>query len=308
MKTSLLALTTLAATTACATDASAPEPTQRPGLLDSSQVYQGTPSANERAFWAAVLEASDERRAAAVEKLKADVEADPTNGYSAFLIGASSFMPPRASVEALANGTAPPKFRASPDAAPFLEAGLQHLTDPLYQGFDGMLLSGFLFAAKDPRAQTVAAEAFQRNPVASRFGQAVSAISAGNAAGALETMLAFLDYCRGAPVARDGADAGQIVEKMNAGALQHRECSSGFYGPHGSSGTLQIVGDLLAVNGHPDAARRYYAAVKQTSDFATWPLAPITERRLVDGAAAPSVPEVAAITATCGTCHVRSLP
>jgi hypothetical protein len=70
---------------------------------------------------------------------------------------------------------------------------------------------------------------------------------------------------------------------------------------------LQIAGDLQAINGHPEAARRYYEAVKQTSDYGTWPLASITERRLAVGATAPVIQEVAAITGTCGTCHTKAL-
>jgi hypothetical protein len=89
------------------------------------------------------------------------------------LIGASYFMPPRAAVEALANGTAPPPFQPSSDAAAFLDRGLAHLTDPLYMGFDGMFLASFLFATNDPRAPSVAEAAVQHNPAANDFGRVV---------------------------------------------------------------------------------------------------------------------------------------
>src|SRR5678815_109418 len=86
----------LLAMTACSSshESDDPEPAPlRPGVEDSSKAYKGTPSPAENAFWEAIRSGDDAARAEAVTKLGADVAEDPSNGYSEFLVGASSFMP-----------------------------------------------------------------------------------------------------------------------------------------------------------------------------------------------------------------------
>jgi hypothetical protein len=279
----------------------------RPGVEDSSQVYRGTPSAHESAFWVAVRNADDTARAAAVQDLIADVARDPSNGYSEFLIGASYFMPPRAALTALAAGTAPAPFQPAIDAQPYLQQGVSHLTDPLYLGFDGALLSAFLFASGDPQAGATWAAAVMHNPVATGFNRVVQDLARQAPAQGLTDIYTLLEYCSGGALDHTDADAAHLVAKLNAGQLRHRECYSGYHAPHGSSGLLLIVGDLQALNGNQHAALAYYRAVRDTSDYASWPLAPVVERRLAGGGAAPNAGEAASIAATCGTCHVESL-
>src|SRR5216110_672365 len=76
----------------------------RPGNVDSSRAFQGTPSRAENDFWEAVRRGDDGARQVAVAHLKADVTKDPTNGYSAFLAAASAFIPSADLVRALSTG------------------------------------------------------------------------------------------------------------------------------------------------------------------------------------------------------------
>src|SRR5258706_8642901 len=69
------------------------QPPLRPGVEDSSKAFKGIPSKAETDFWQSVRNGDDGARAEATAQLKADVSKDPTNGYSAFLAGASAFMP-----------------------------------------------------------------------------------------------------------------------------------------------------------------------------------------------------------------------
>jgi hypothetical protein len=280
----------------------------RPGVEDSSQAYKGTPNAHETAFWTAVRDADDVARAAAVEQLVADVAADPTNGYSEFLIGASSFMPPRATLAALAAGTRPAPFQPSADGEPFLRQGIANLTDPFYLGFDEALLAGLQFIAGDPQALTTAVSAFGHNRVATGFFLILQDLAMlEDPPKALTDTYSLLEYCNGGPLDRAGGDAASFGAKQTAGTLRQRECYSGAFAPHGSSGLLFLVGDLHALNGNAAAARAYYAAVQRTTDYATWPLKPVVERRLAPGAAAPTLGELTGIATTCGTCHVDQL-
>jgi hypothetical protein len=281
----------------------------RPGVDDSSQAYQGTPDADESAFWVAVRNGDDTGRASALTKLQADVTDDPTNGYSEFLIGASSFMPPTSQVEALANGTAPGPFMPSPaPAVPYFKAALSHLTDRFYLGFDGALLGETELAGGDPTdglptLQTAA----QNNPAASTFIKVIGDLEQGSASTGLTDMYMLFDFCNGGAVDQSGADAMAYVGKMNAGALVHRECYSGYYAPHGSPGELLVMAELEALNGDTTAANAWLAAVQSATDYATWPLKPYVERRL-SGAQAVSGQTVALIAATCGTCHLNAMP
>jgi hypothetical protein len=271
-------MATTAAITGCSSD-SADEPSLRPGVNDSNQVYQGTPSASESAFWVAVRNTDDVARAAAVSKMTADVAADPTNGYSQFLIGASAFMPPSTLLRALRDGTPVPAFDI-----PTLEFGAGN------------------FEEGGPRM----ARAAQNNFVATQFITVTGDLVMGDPVRAMEDLYKMLDYCNSSPIDRNGGDALAFVVKANAGALAQRECYSGYHAAHATSGELLILADLHAVNGNPQAARKYYDAIVTSSDFATFPLKPLVERRR-SGAQATNLDSVTNITFTCATCHSNSL-
>lgn len=289
-------------------DAATPDaaPALRPGVEDSNQVYKGTPSANESAFWVAVRNADDAARATAVAGMTADVTADPSNGYSQFLIGASHFMAPNTTLRALADGTPPADF--NPGQVPYLEEALTHLTDPFYLGFAGGLLGSQQLAAGDiARGQATFTTAVANNHVATALITVIFDLQMRNTAQALEDMYALLEYCNGGPLDRTGANAAAYVAKANAGALAQRECYSGYHAPHGTSGELLILADLHALNGQPTAARTYYDVLPTVTDYPTWALAPLVERRRA-GTQAPELATVGAITNLCATCHTNTLP
>jgi hypothetical protein len=279
----------------------------RPGVEDSNQVYKGTPSANESAFWVAVRNGDDAALATAVGKLNADIAADPTNGYSQFLVGASGFMPPSARLRALRDGT-PVPAAGPPLATTILKDALTNLTDPFYLGFAGGLQASLEFATGNfeeggPRFE----RAMQHNRVANAFITVLGDLGRGDMPSALEDMYAMLEYCNSGPLDRSGGDALRFVEKANAGALAQRECYSGYHAAHATTGELLILADLHAVNGDAATARKYYDAVLTVSDYPTWPLKPLLERRR-SGAQAPTPDLVDAIAGTCGTCHTNTLP
>ncbi|HUJ61822.1 MAG TPA: hypothetical protein VLX92_25130 [Kofleriaceae bacterium] len=289
------------------TAADAPAPL-RPGVEDSSQVYMGTPDPDESAFWVAVRGADDTGRAGAVTQLQADVAADPSNGYSEFLIGASYFMPPNSELAALAAGTAPQPFQPDPAAIPYLKQSLGNLTDPFYLGFGGGLLGELEIAGGDPAdgGQTFATAA-QHNHAATDFMTVIGDLQMQDVAKALADMYTLLEFCNDGPLDHQGGDAAAYVAKQNAGALVHRECYSGYYAPHGSAGELLILADLQALNGNTAAASNYYHALAGVSDYSTWALEPLVERRL-SGAQPADLGTLAVITSTCATCHTTALP
>jgi hypothetical protein len=278
----------------------------RPGVEDSNQVYKGTPSANESAFWVAVRTGDDAALATAVGKLTADIAADPRNGYSQFLIGASTFMPPSAALRALRDGTPVADFELAPTTV--LKDALMNLTDPFYLGFAGGLQASLEFATGNfeeggPRFALAA----QHNRVATAFITVLGDLQRGELALAQEDMYAMLEYCNSGPLDRSGGDAVRFVEKANAGALAQRECYSGYHAAHASAGELLILADLHAINGDAATARKYYDAIQSVSDYPTWPLKPLLERRR-SGAQAAEATTVSAIANTCGTCHTNTLP
>jgi hypothetical protein len=278
----------------------------RPGVEDSSLVYKGTPSANENAFWVAVRNADDVGRATAVNGLTADIAADPSNGYSQFLVAASYFMPPNAALRALADGSPPPAH--SIGTVPYLREALTNLTDPFYLGFDGGLLASLELAAGNvaeggPRFAT----AMSNNHAATAMISVLGDLRAKDAPRALDDIYGLLEYCNGGSVDRNGGDAAGYVAKANVGALAQRECYSGYHAPHGTSGWLLIVADLHALNGNATAARMYYDALPSVTDYATWPLEPLAEQRR-GGGQAPDLATVRAIAETCATCHTSTLP
>ena len=308
IKTLMLATVVAGCNSSSSTTTSADAPASlRPGVDDSSQVYQGTPNADESAFWTAVRDADDAGRATAVTQLMADVTSDPTNGYSEFLVGASDFMPPNTVLAAVANGTAPPQFRLSTAATPYLKSGLTNLTDPFYLGFDGALLAELDFGAGDPTdAMPLFTTATMNNHAATGFITVLNDLQMQNTAGALADMYTLLEYCNGGPLDHSGGDAGSYVAKANAGMLVHRECYSGFYAPHGSAGEMLILADLQALNGNAQAATAYYTAVQSVSDYSTWALKPLVERRLA-GTQPAVLGLVGVIASTCATCHTNTL-
>lgn len=283
------------------------EPLLRPGVEDSNQVYKGTPNASERAFWIAVRNGDDAALSTAVEQMKADVAADPSNGYSQFLIGASTFMPPSAVLRALRDDTEIPELVAPPPTS-VLKDALQNLTDPFYLGFAGGLQASLEFAAGNfaeggPRFALAA----QHNRVATAFITVLGDLQQGDMPRAQEDMYAMLEYCYGGALDRGGGDAMRFVDKANAGGLVQRECYSGYHAAHASAGELLILADLHAINGDAETARKYYDAVLKVADYPTWPLKPLLERRR-SGAQAAAANTVSAIANTCGTCHTNTLP
>lgn len=307
IRITMMMMAATAAIAGCASDDPEDPPLLRPGVEDSNQVYKGTPSANESAFWVAVRNGDDAALAAAVAKLNADIAADPTNGYSQFLVGASTFMPPSAALRALRDGTPAPGL-SGPPGSPTLKDALQNLTDPFYLGFAGGLQASLELAAGNvqeggPRFALAA----QHNRVATAFITVLGDLQRSDLPRALEDMYAMLEHCNGGPLDRDGGDALRFIAKANAGELVQRECYSGYHAAHASAGELLILADLHAVNGNAAAARAYYDAVPSVADFPTWPLKPLLERRR-SGAQAAAVDTVSAIANTCGTCHTNTLP
>jgi hypothetical protein len=303
---SILMVTT-ATSSGCSSDEDVEEPRLRPGVEDSNQVYKGTPSANESAFWVAVRNGDDAALATAVQKLDADIAADPTNGYSQFLVGASAFMPPSAALRALRDATPFPQL-GPPRVTTVLKDALTNLTDPFYLGFAGGLQASLELASGNvaeggPRFALAA----QHNRVATAFITVLGSLDRGDLARAQEDMYAMLEYCNSGPLDRSGGDALRFVEKANAGALAQRECYSGYHAAHASAGELLILADLHAVNGELTTARKYYDAVLNVSDYPTWPLKPLLERRR-SGAQPAAADTVTAIANTCGTCHTNTLP
>lgn len=303
----MLILATVVAACKSSTGTSVDAPSLRPGVDDSSQVYMGTPDADESAFWVAVLGADDAGRATAVTQLIADVTSDPTNGYSEFLIGASDFMPPNTLLAALANGTTPPQFRLNTAATPYLKQGLMDLTDPFYLGFDGALLAQIENGTGDTAdgGPTFAA-AITNNHAATGFITVLGDLGAKNTTAALADMYTLLEYCNGGPLDHAGGDASSYVAKQNAGTLVQRECYSGYFSPHGSSGEILILADLQALNGNAAAATAYYTALQSVTDYSTWALAPLVERRLA-GTQAADIALTTVIATTCATCHTNML-
>jgi hypothetical protein len=296
----------------CGSDAGPGTAPLRPGIEDSSRSYKGTPSAAESAFWVAVRSGDDAARGEAVNKMRADAERDPaTYGYSAFLSGANSFIPSTAVLRAQASGAMQPQPQPPTpelsEAARLFTQGMQNLTDPLYLGFDAALLATLQLSGGDVAAgQETFAFGMQKNPAASGFISVIFKLQQQDVPGALEAYHQLIEYCYGGPVDHDGADAGAFLARANAATLAHRECYSGYHAPHGTEGLLLLGGDLHALNGKAESAGHYYAAVQAASNYSTWPLKPLLERR-IDGTEPPSIAADLGLTG-CGSCHTNALP
>jgi len=309
----VIPLVTLSLLGACGSDATSVTAPLRPGVEDSTHAYKGTPSAAESAFWVAVRGGDDTGRAEAVNMMRADAQRDPaTYGYSAFLSGANRFMLPTVVLRAQAAGTMIPEGPPSnPDqlaeAGTLLTQGMQNLTDPLYLGFDAAFLATLQLGSGDvATGQQTFAFAMQKNPAASGFISVIFKLQQQDAAGALDAFDQLLAYCYGGPVDPDGADAGAFLARANAATLAHRECYSGYHATHGTEGVLLLAGDVHALNGNTEAAGRYYAAAQGATNHASWPLAPLLQRRM-NGTEPASLGATTGLTA-CGTCHTNTLP
>jgi len=198
---------------------------------------------------------------------------------------------------------APPNVQA----VPYLQQGMQHLTDPLYLGFDAALLGALQLAGGNPAdgAKTLAF-AQSQNHAASGFVSIVNDVQSGNAPAALNDAYTLLEFCNGGPLDHNGADANNYATKANAGALAHRECYSGYYSMHGTEGLLLITGDLHALNGNAPAASAYYNATRGAADYSTWALQPLIDRRL--NGKEPASPKEMPYLVQCPTCHTNTLP
>jgi hypothetical protein len=268
----------------------------------------GAPNDDESAFLTAMRDGDDGARSAAVTQLISDLASDPTNGYSAFLVGASYFIPPHSVLTALAAGSLPLQFRPNTAATSYFKQELANLTDPFYLGFGGGLLAQVELATGDiEEGQIALAIAAMNNRVATDFIDVIADLETKNATAALADMYTLLEYCNGGSLDHAGADAAAYVAKQNAGTLAHRQCYSGFFSPHGSSGELLILADLHALNGDAQAATVYYTALQNTDDYPTWPLKPLVERRLA-GTQAADIGLVTVITTSCTSCHTNTLP
>jgi len=280
----------------------------RPGVNDSSKAYVGTPSPAQNAFWVAVRNGDDAARQTAVADLKTDLAKDPTNGYSAFLAAASAFMPSSDFLRALAaNQSLPPPHGAFPDdTGPLLQQALANLTDPLYVGFSATLLAGLQASRSDPSAAQTTQIAISNNFPASTALGLGAALRMGDLAGALDTMYGLFDYCNGgAKIDRVNPDVNAFVDKANAAGFVHRECYSGYHAMHGTEGLLLLIGDISALMGNGQVAALYYNGMRRATNYASWPLQPLAERR-ISGAQPAKASDLSAVRA-CTTCHVSQL-
>jgi hypothetical protein len=95
------------------------------------------------------------------------------------------------------------------------------------------------------------------------------------------------------------------VARANASKLAHRECYSGYLAPHGTEGMLLIMGDLHWAVGEKETAQRYYAALRAATNYKSWPLHGLAERRFAG--TQPVKPADLGALVECSTCHVNEL-
>jgi hypothetical protein len=281
---------------------------QRPGVKDSSKAFMGTPSPADDAFWVAVRNGDDAARQAAVANLKTDLTKDPTDGYSAFLAAASTFMPTSTFLRALAaNQPLPPPHGPFPeDTAPLLQQAIANVTDPLYLGFSATLLAGLQASRGDPAAAQTTQVAVSNNFPASTALGIGAALQMGNLPGVLDIMYGLFEYCNGGvKIDRANPDVDAFVDKANAAGFVHRECYSGYHAMHGTEGLLLMIGDISALTGSGQVAARYYNGMRRATNYATWPLQPLAERRI--SGAQPAIPGDLNSVRSCTTCHVNQL-
>jgi hypothetical protein len=281
----------------------------RPGVKDSSKSFQGTASANETSFWEAIRRGDDAARAKAVESLKKDAAADPKNAYSAFLAAANVYMPPSGLLPALNAGMFPEggELQQLPeDTVRLLTNSMNTFTDPLLKGFAASLLSATQAGGGDFEGAGKSMEiAIANNLPASAVTRAVGSLLQRDVKGAYEVIWAMMDFCAGAPLDRNNPDVDTYVDRANKSDLRHRECYSGYHATHGTEGTLLLAGDLAALNGNAAGAVRVYAGMKRSTNYSTWALRDLAERRISGDLKA--VPENMFNISACTSCHVDQI-
>jgi hypothetical protein len=258
-----------------------------------------------------VREADAVARKSAVAALKGDLASDPTNGYGAFLVGSTAFIQGADLLNALATGQpvstaiALPELSLPADAQPLLEQALTHMTDPFYIGIDATLLAVIEKQSDAAAAAKTQQLADSSNFVASSVGKTTSALVVGDSAGALNVMYEWLKYCNQGVLDPMNPDVDAFVDAANAAGLEQRECYSGYYAMHGTEGELLQIGDLYAIAGNSGVANLYYNAMRRATNYASWPLKPLAERR-IDGTQAVKQDDLVAVIA-CATCHVNEI-
>jgi hypothetical protein len=286
-----------------------PTPTLRPGEKDSSKSFQGTASPNETSFWEAVRKGDDAARAKAVEGLKKDVAVDPKNAYSAFLAGANVYMPPSGLLLALNAGQVPEggeQQALPPDTIALFTNSMNTFTDPLLKGFAASLLSATQAGAGDFEASGKSMEiAIANNIPASSVTRAIGSLLQRDLKGAYEVIWQMMDFCAGAPLDRANPDVDTYVDRANRADLRHRECYSGYHAMHGTEGTLLLAGDLAALNGNASGAAKMYAGMKRSTNYGTWGLRNLAERRI--SGYLKAVPENMFNISACTSCHVDQI-
>lgn len=277
----------------------------RPGLEDSSKAYKGKPSAAESAFWGAVRDGDDAAREAAVKDLAADVKRDPSNGYSAFLAGASPYFAPSndALVAITTGGAAPPPLIDVDDkSAALLDEAVRTLKDPLYLGFAALFLGSARRISDPAEADRLLALSAKNNVPANRIGRLTFALVQSDPKTALDLFYDVMDHCLDRKADRSEPPVEEFVAKANQGALAHRECYSGYFAPHGTEGALFVGAELVAVNGNAALAKKFYQAASESRSYETWKLRAVNERRL---AGEPAKVENMVAVVQCGTCHTK---
>jgi hypothetical protein len=311
LNTRVLLLSSLALAAACsATEAPATfVVTLRPGVKDSSKSFQGTASANETAFWEAIRKGDDAARAKAVADLKKDAAGDPKNAYSAFLAAADVYVPSSGLLPALNAGMVPgggELQQIPPETIQLFTNSMNTFTDPLLKGFAASLLSATQAGGGDFEGAGKSMEiAIANNIPASSVTRAVGSLLQQDVKGAYEVIWAMMDFCAGAPLDRKSPDVDAYVDRANKSDLRHRECYSGYHATHGTEGTLLIAGDLAALNGNASGAARMYAGMKRSTNYGTWALRDLADRRISDDLKA--VPENMFNISACTSCHVDQI-
>jgi hypothetical protein len=104
---------------------------------------------------------------------------------------------------------------------------------------------------------------------------------------------------------REHPDLEQFVATANAADFVQRECYSGYYAMHATEGELLQIGDLFTIAGNPELASLYYNATRSATNYDTWPLKPLAERRIA-GTQTATAGDLPAVIA-CATCHVNEV-
>jgi hypothetical protein len=186
-----------------------------------------------------------------------------------------------------------------------LEQALPLLTDPFCSGIDATLLAVIEKQSDATAAAKTQQLADDSNFVAASVGRTTWALVVGDAAGALDIMYAWLNYCSDGTLDHDNPDVDSFVDAANASSLKQRECYSGYYATHGTEGELLQIGDLYASAGNTRVANLYYAAMRRATNYASWPVKALAERR-IDGTQ-PAIKDDLVGVVACATCHINEI-